>query len=54
MSKSLIDLCFSNMNNIFCSGVVNSQLSDHNPIFLVKKKAKMEKKPDILGVGVKL
>lgn len=47
-TKSIIDLCFTNVGNVCSSGVINininSQLSDHNPIFLVKKKIKLDKK----------
>lgn len=43
-SCSVIDLCFSNMNNISHYGVINYHISDHCPIFVIKKKLKLEKK----------
>lgn len=43
-SKTLIDLYFMNIGNISSSGVIRRQLSDHSPIFNVKKKLKLEKK----------
>lgn len=37
-SKSLIDLCFTNVENVSSAGVINGTLSDHNPIFFCKKR----------------
>lgn len=42
--STLIDLCLTNMNNLSHSGVIHYFLSDHFPIFVVKKKLKLEKK----------
>lgn len=41
---TLIDLCFSNISNILESGTLNYNLSDHLPIYLIKKKTKSERK----------
>lgn len=41
---TLIDLCLTNMRNISHSGTVCYFLSDHFPIFVIKKKLKTEKK----------
>ena len=40
-SKSCIDLVFTNMDHIISSGVLDVEISDHLPIFLIKKKAKI-------------
>lgn len=37
-SSSLIDLCFSDMKFVCLSGVINANLSDHLPTFILKKK----------------
>lgn len=37
-SSSLIDLAYTDMSNIMNSGTINSNISDHLPIFLIKKK----------------
>ena len=37
-SSTCIDLIFSDMNSIIESGVINYNISDHFPIYLVKKK----------------
>lgn len=42
--ETLIDLCLTNMKNISCCGTVPYFLSDHFPIFVIKKKKKMKKK----------
>lgn len=44
--KRLIDLCLTNVDNIglLLSGVIIHSLSDHYPIFFIKKKKKLEKK----------
>lgn len=41
---TLIDLCLTNMKNISCSGAIHYFLSDHFPIFVIKKKQKIENK----------
>lgn len=42
--STLIDLCLTNMKNMSHSGVVYYFLSDHFPIFVVKKKTKIREK----------
>ena len=42
-SKSLIDLIFTDVEFIHRSGVVDTDISDHQPIFLVKKKERISK-----------
>lgn len=37
---SLIDVILTNMNNIFLSGCLDTSLSDHHPIFVIKKRKK--------------
>lgn len=37
-SSSLIDLAYTDMTHIRSSGTINSNISDHLPIFLIKKK----------------
>ena len=37
MSSSMIDLIFSNVTHVCTSGVIDMYLSDHQPIFLIKK-----------------
>lgn len=44
-SQSCIDLMFTNINFISEAGVINLHLSDHKPIFLIKKKGRNEAKP---------
>ena len=39
-SKSCIDLIFTNMDHIISSGVLDIAISDHLPVFLIKKKSK--------------
>ena len=39
-SKSCIDLIFTNMDHIISSGVLDIEISDHLPVFLIKKKSK--------------
>ena len=39
-SSSLIDLIFTNMDHIADSGTLNAHLSDHQPIYIIKKKLK--------------
>ena len=41
--RSTIDLIFSNMNFIASSGVLNNQISDHLPIFIIRKKERENK-----------
>ena len=49
-SRTMIDLIFSDCSHISCSEVMNINLSDHLPIYLIKKKerGKIYKK-EILG-----
>lgn len=42
--STLIDICFTNMENIAHSGIISYFLSDHFPIFVIKKKQKAERK----------
>lgn len=37
---SLLDIIMSNINNFLLSGCLNKCLSDHNPVFIVKKRKK--------------
>ena len=37
-SRTMIDLMFSDCSHISCSGVMNINLSDHLPIYLIKKR----------------
>ena len=39
-SSSIIDLMFTSIDDVFESGVVDLHISDHKPIYLVKKKSK--------------
>ena len=39
-SRSMIDLIFSDMDHCYSSGVVNLHVSDHQPVYLIKKKIK--------------
>ena len=39
-SKSLIDLIFTDVQYINSSGVINTEMSDHLPVFMVKKKGR--------------
>ena len=41
--KSQIDLIFSNMNHVIDSGVLEIPISDHYPVFIVKKKKRESK-----------
>lgn len=43
-SKSLIDLCFTNVRHINSSGLINMNLSDHFATFIIRKKLRGEKK----------
>lgn len=40
--SSKIDLIFTNTKNICCAGTLNLNISDHLPIFLVKKKERLK------------
>lgn len=40
---SLIDLTFSDINFFHCAGVLNLNIRDHLPIFIIKKKTKENK-----------
>ena len=40
-TKSCLDLIFTNMDHIISSGVLDIAISDHLPVFLIKKKAKL-------------
>ena len=40
-TKSCLDLIFTNMEHIISSGVLDIAISDHLPVFLIKKKAKV-------------
>lgn len=42
-STSVIDLCFTNVQHIHKSGVLDMNLSDHFPIFFIKKKIRETK-----------
>ena len=37
-SKTLLDLIMTNAKHVNCSGTLNSFISDHQPIFVIKKK----------------
>ena len=39
-SKSCLDLIFTNMEYINASGVIDASISDHLPVFVIKKKTK--------------
>ena len=41
--KSMIDLVFSNLSHIAESGVMDNQISDHLPVFLIRKKTREAK-----------
>lgn len=41
-SHSMIDLIFTNMNHISKAGTLNVNISDHYPIYMVKKKTRNE------------
>lgn len=43
-SSTTIDLIFSNFDHVYSSGTVNLNLSDHLPVYIVKKKEREEKK----------
>lgn len=43
-SGSLINICITNMDKIMSSGVIEYHLSDHLPIYLIKKHPKQQKK----------
>lgn len=43
-NSSIIDLCFTSMNNVSSAGVIEYRLSDHYPIFVIKKKCRPSKK----------
>ena len=52
--KSTIDLIFSNMNFIADVGVLENQISDHQPIFIRRKKAReLKASSSILGRTMK-
>lgn len=36
-----IDLIFTNVKNIYCAGTLNLNISDHLPIFVIKKKERL-------------
>lgn len=40
---SLLDVIMSNINNLFLSGCLDKCLSDHNPVFIVKKRKKIHR-----------
>lgn len=42
--STLIDVCLTDMKNISHSGTISYFLSDHSPIFVIKKKQKAEQK----------
>lgn len=44
INNSIIHLCFTNMNNVSSTGVIEYRLSDHYPIFVIKKKNRPIKK----------
>lgn len=49
-SKSLIDHIYTNINHVGLSGTINNNISDHFPIFLIKKKARCTKSfKEVLG-----
>lgn len=41
---STIDLCFTDINHISQCGVINYNVSDHLPIYVINKKKKADKK----------
>ena len=45
-SCSLLDIAFTNMKHIQAAGALDSFLSDHQPIFILKKKSRNEGKTD--------
>lgn len=40
---SLLDIILSNIKNIYAAGCLDKGLSDHNPIFIVKKREKIKR-----------
>ena len=44
-NASLLDMIFTDMENIDSSGILNITISDHLPVFVIKKKAKIPKIP---------
>lgn len=42
-SATLIDLMFSNVKYVSKSGIIDCVMSDHHPVFMIKKKAHKEK-----------
>lgn len=44
-SQTCIDLIFTNINFISDAGVIDLHLSDHKPVFLIKKKPRNESNP---------
>ena len=41
-SKMYLDLIFTNMDHVISSGVLDIAISDHLPVFLIKKKQKIK------------
>ena len=50
-SSSLLDMAFIKMKHVSEAGTLDSFISDHQPIFLIKKKMKNISKVDIAFEG---
>lgn len=49
-TSSMIDLCFTDLNHISLSGVLNTNMSDHFPTFvLIKKAREVREKTSFIG-----
>lgn len=53
-SATSIDICWSNSNFISSAGTIEYNVSDHLPVFCVKKKSVLAMVPLILSLGVVL
>ena len=42
-SKSFLDLIFTDVEFICHSGIVDSSISDHQPVYLIKKKERISR-----------
>lgn len=51
VSSSQIDLCFTDLNHIADSGMINTNISDHFATFLIRKKDREKGAERILDVG---
>lgn len=53
-SETVIDLLFSDVGHVYESGTINTNISDHHPIYLVKKKMRtVHSVTEILGRSYK-